>query len=133
MYVEPFETPLPPTPAAVTPSRRAFRAWLDGLGVEEDVSAELAVVYSELLANAVDASPESDQVSASASFEGGNVVIEVANAVAPCAVPVERWDFTDALRAGGRGLMIVRAYTDVLQIDVGDDEIVVRCERALGG
>ena len=131
MYVEPFETPLPASTAAVTPSRRAFRAWLDELGVGEDVSCELAIVFSELLANAVGASPETDEVNASAAVEDGTVVIEVANALAPCSVPVERWDFDDPLRAGGRGLMIVRAYTDLLEIDVGDDEIVVRCERRL--
>ena len=129
MAVEPFETPLEAVPAAVTPSRLAFRNWLGSLGVEEDTLEELIVVFSELVANAVDASPETEQVSAAACVNGGSVVIEVANALAESSEPVDRWDLDDPLRPGGRGLMIVRAYTDTMEIDVGDDMIVVRCER----
>lgn len=130
MDVEPFESPIQATPSAVTPCRRAFAEWLRDSDVADDLVSELTIVFSELLSNAVKASRDTDrEVQTRADVEDGRVVIEVCNPVDRTPLDVERYDLGDPLRAGGRGLVIVRAYTDEVEITLQDDSISVRCTR----
>jgi anti-sigma regulatory factor (Ser/Thr protein kinase) len=132
MDVEPFQSPVEATPSAVTPCRRRFSAWLRECDVDEDLVAELTIVFSELLSNAVKASRGAErEVRTRADLERGRVVIEVCNPVADTRGAVDRWDLGDPLRAGGRGLVIVRAYTDDVEIELRDDSLVVRCSRRM--
>ena len=52
-----------------------------------------------------------------------------ADRVARDGADVARWDLDDPLRGGGRGLLIVRAYTDTMEIDSVGGTVVVRCAR----
>ena len=132
MDVEPFDSPVEATPSAVTPCRRRFSAWLRECDVDEDLVGELTIVFSELLSNAVKASQGVDgEVRTRAGLERDRVVIEVCNPLATSRGEVGRWDLGDPLRAGGRGLVIVRAYTDEVEIELRDDALVVRCSRRM--
>lgn len=131
--VERFEGVVAAVNAALAAPRLAFEQWLIEVGADPEVRAELAIVFSELMANAAgaiaDGSPETITVGAWA--EDGAVLLEVANPLPGGFDAVTRWDLDDPLRGGGRGLLIVRAYTDDLEIETVDGAIVVRCRRDL--
>lgn len=129
-----FERSLEPTPAAASASRRAFTDWLTYAGAVGDSIADMTVVFSELVNNATEASHGLDDhpVNASAWREHGNVVVEVTNPIASTSPDFVRPDRDDPLRGSGRGLIIVQAYTDSVEILTDDlGTLTVRCERRL--
>ena len=128
-----FELCFPPVADNLGHGRQAISRWLAARSVDAGVVHDLAVVYSELAANALAAS-NGDDICTQAWIDGGEVVIEVANGLASSdARRVTRWDLGDPLRGGGRGLMIVRAFTDDVEVVTSDDgqSIVVRCRRRI--
>lgn len=130
-----FRTSFPPRMDALARARRAFSAWLRRRTQGEAVD-ELEVVFSELAANAVDASPEgSEEVIGRAWCEGSELVLDVVNRTDPVAAatePVGRWDLDDPLRAGGRGLVITEALVDSMEVRLAPGQrLVVRCRRRL--
>jgi anti-sigma regulatory factor (Ser/Thr protein kinase) len=125
-----FRTDLATSPAECASSRDAFVRWLTSAGVEDGPRDELAVVFSELANNATRACAGSDRrAEANAWAESDSVLLEVANPVPSSVPPPRRWDMDDPLRAGGRGLMIVRAYTDDISVSATDQMVTVRCRR----
>src|SRR3546814_18380760 len=72
--------------------------------VDHDAAKDLVVGASELLANAIDASPGGATVALRGTQESGAVVLEAINRVSEWVSPAERWDMDDPLRTGGRGL-----------------------------
>lgn len=130
--IDRFDTHVDATAGAVADARTAFERWLRGTEASEDTVHELTVVFSELVANAVDASPGVHQeIEAVAWTEGGNIVLRVANPVTSSAVPVMEPDLSDPLRTGGRGLLIVRAYTDSVEVESDDGTIAICCARRI--
>lgn len=130
--IERFHAHVDADPMAVSESRVPFEQWLADTGASEDTVHELAIVFSELVTNAVHASSgASDQIDASAWIEDGKIVVRVVNPVTPTSRSVDLPDLSDPLRTGGRGLLIVRAYTDVLRTEIVDGNIAVRCERRI--
>lgn len=128
-----FEGVVAATSVALAEPRVAFEQWLAEVGADPEVRSELVVVFSELVANAVGAVRDAggDGITVGAWEQDGAVALEVANPLPDGADTVTRWDLDDPLRGGGRGLLIVRAYTDDLEIETADGAIVVRCWRAL--
>ena len=127
-----FVATAPARQDAVAGLRRRFTDWLRSGAVDEEISAELGVVLSELGANAVHGSPgASSPIDVRAWSEGCEVVLEVSN-VASDPPQEARWDLDDPLRGGGRGLMIVQAFVDVLDMRQGDDtHVTVQCRRCV--
>lgn len=126
-----FTVSLPALVGALPQARDDFAGWLRRASVDGEDASDLSVVFSELVANAVSASGRSARVEARAWQDGTDVVLEVTNTMKDGAPHVsQRWDMADELRKGGRGLMIVRAYVD--QVEVGSSDqggVVVRCRR----
>ncbi len=119
---------------AVPETRRRFVGWMRTAELDDEVVDDLEVVFSELAANAVAASPEpSDEVRVRCQVDEGVLVLQVSNRTAELgAVPVTTPDLDDPLRPNGRGLLIARAFVDTVEIDVEPpDRIVVRCCRTL--
>ena len=118
--------------AQIGPGRAAFEQWLRTVGVSGDTAAELAIVFSELAANAVTASPGGSVVHIRAVCNNGEIVLEAENG-SPHSTPrsSHAWDLADPLRPGGRGLLIVTAYMDNVEVAPADeaDGILVRCRR----
>src|SRR5690606_12272892 len=119
---------------SVPESRRDFVAWMRAAAVDEETIDDLEVVFSELAANAVAASPEpTDDVHASADIDAGMLVLEVSNRTDDPAVVLQTPDLDDPLRSNGRGLLIARAFVDSVEVEVtGSDRLLVRCCRRLG-
>lgn len=116
---------------AVPVARRAFEAWLRESDVADDDVHDLTVVLSELATNAANGAADGTDARIEAWVEREVMHLDVANRVDEAAAHVRRWDLDDQLRGGGRGLLIVRAYTDSMEIDAADGEVWVRCTRRL--
>lgn len=132
--VDEFGSLVDATPLAAARIRTDFEHWVRSTRASEDTVQELAIVISELVANAVHATPTGpQQIEASAWTEDGTIVLRIANPITPSSVPVNGPDLDDPLRTGGRGLLIVRAYTDVLRTELADGTLAIRCERRIDG
>lgn len=121
-------------PALIHDVRERFADWLDSWAAGAiELRNDLMVVLSELLANAAAAAPDDGaELVVHAWCEGDDVVVEVSNPVAPWVDAAIRWDLNDPLRPGGRGLLIVRALVDEVEVvqDVDDSRTTLRCRRA---
>jgi anti-sigma regulatory factor (Ser/Thr protein kinase) len=114
----------------IAAARHAFDAWLQGTPASAEERADLAVVISELASNAIEgASDGSGEIRA--TLRDGAVEVEATNRVADAAEDALRWDLDDPLRGGGRGLLIVRAYTDSMEVHSTADQVIVRCALRL--
>lgn len=125
--------PLPSLTALAT-VRDAFVSWLRESGVEAEQVDELAVVISELGANAVRETPQgSPEASVSARREGTQLELAVTNAVGKGTTSVHEhsWDLDDALRTGGRGLLLVSAFVDNVAVEAEEQRLVVTCTVGL--
>jgi anti-sigma regulatory factor (Ser/Thr protein kinase) len=116
---------------SVPETRRGFVGWMRDAELDDDAIEDLEVVYSEVAANAVAASPSpSDEVRVRAMLDEAVLVLEVSNRTNGAAVPVAAPDLDDPLRPSGRGLLIARAFVDSVDIEAdGADRLLVRCCR----
>lgn len=125
--------PLPSLTALAT-VRDAFVGWLRELRVEAEQIDELAVVVSELGANAVRETPHgTPEATVSARLDGSHLEVHVTNAVGEGTSSVRNhsWDLDDALRTGGRGLLLVSAFVDDVEVEAENQRLVVRCTVGL--
>lgn len=113
---------------SVSEARFAFATWLRDFADDEAVH-DMAVVLSELATNATASAAEGTAGEIRAHVHGDELHLQVSNAVGDA--DVRRWDLDDPLRGGGRGLVIVRAYTDSMEIETVDGSVTVRCVRRL--
>lgn len=117
---------------AIPDARHAFQDWLRESEVSSEDIADMAVVLSELASNALAGAEGTGKgIDIVAAIDGDELQLEVTNQVGGAVDHVLRWDLDDPLRGGGRGLMIVRAYTDTLEIDSSGSTVTVRCSRHL--
>ena len=108
--------------------RARFVAWLRGAGVDDHRVDDLSVVLSELGANAIRETPDgASDADVAARLDGSTLELTVTNEVSPDAGPTGGWDLADPLRAGGRGLLLVSAFVDDVEVDVVDRRLVVSC------
>ena len=128
-----FAAAIPATAAELPPARHDFSRWLGDAGVDDDDVADLEVVFSELVTNAIAAATgPATPISTRAWLDRATVVVEVSNGAAGPGIDHARWDLADELRRGGRGLVIVRAFSDALEIDRTDGgAVLIRCRRAV--
>lgn len=89
------------------------------------------MALSELAANAVAASAPRTCVSVRAQRKADSVVLEVENAPESDAAISLFYDNDDPVRGRGRGLTIVSAYTDLVEVILphGEHGLVVRCRK----
>ncbi|HEX4901166.1 MAG TPA: ATP-binding protein [Acidimicrobiales bacterium] len=116
---------------AVPIARRAFEGWLRDIRVSDDDVHDLTVVLSELGSNAANGAAPGTHARIESWLDGEVLHLAVANRVDEAATDIQRWDLDDQLRGGGRGLLIVRAYTDSMEIDTAGGEVSVLCTRRL--
>lgn len=118
---------------AVPETRRRFVGWMRDAEIDAALIDDLEVVFSELAANSVAASPEpTDEIRVRCQVDEGVLVVQVSNRAAQGVVPATTPDLDDPLRPNGRGLLIARAFVDTVDIEVEPpDRIVVRCCRRL--
>lgn len=122
------------TVADLSAVRAEFVEWMREIGVDEDRIDDLSVVLSELGANAVRETPAgAEPAQITATVDEGTVVMEVSNDVSPDSAPPSEhdWDLSDPLRTGGRGLLLVSAFVDDIDVDVDQRRLIVRCTATL--
>jgi anti-sigma regulatory factor (Ser/Thr protein kinase) len=118
---------------ALAEVRRELGSWLDTCGTPSTIVEELVLAADELCANAIEAA-EGGLVQLVARCDGSAVHLAVSNAghVPP---DLSRLDEEPAdgeeLEDRGRGLRIVRAFTDSLAIVNVDGRTVARAVRLL--
>jgi anti-sigma regulatory factor (Ser/Thr protein kinase) len=131
---EDFSGSYGPDPAAIYDARRDFSRWLDASVDDGDILDEMLVVLSELMANAVAATEDpSGDVTVAAWVDADGLTLKVTNPPASTFAAVNRWDYDDPLRAGGRGLLIVESLVDDLAIAPpnGPEPLSVRARKEL--
>jgi anti-sigma regulatory factor (Ser/Thr protein kinase) len=126
----------PPVPASVRTARLHAVERLEAIGVAAEVIERVAMVVSELCANAVAAR------SAAGPDESFRVelVVDDDPLRVRCAVsspgrvddlpPRERWGPSDVLAVSGRGLALVDAVAD--RVEIWEDDGMVTVEAELG-
>lgn len=128
-----FQTTFAPSSEALAPARRSFSNWLHCRTGADDVADELEIVFSELAANAVHASPtEADEVTGRAWYDDDVLVIDITNRTEPSGSTESPWDLDDPLRTGGRGLVIAQAFVDSMEVTLEPGQrLLVRCRRRI--
>lgn len=127
-----FAWTLDPSPGSISAARRAFMTWLQRATSDDELLDDMSVVVSELASNALDGGdPDDPGAEVRAQLDGGMIDLVVSNRLPEEPEDIRRWDLDDPLRGGGRGLMIVRAYTDTLEVDSSGGTVSVRCTRRL--
>lgn len=123
---------MPAAVDAVPSARHEFSRWLSRVRVERETRDDLALVVTELVTNAVEASPgPRSQIEIRAWIESGpQVVLQVCDRGAGLQLTGSP-RIPDARSVRGRGLPIVEALTDRLLVDRSDGCTVVEVSRSL--
>lgn len=128
-----FESSFQASIDALSEPRQTFNRWLADDGADASTVEELTIVYSELVSNAAThRGTDRGQIRTAAWRDDGDVVLTVENPGTEDGAGVRQWDLGDALRGGGRGLMLVRAFTDSIEaLRSKRGALVIRCRRHL--
>jgi anti-sigma regulatory factor (Ser/Thr protein kinase) len=115
---------LPADRGSVTSARRAVGRWLIDTGASDEERYELTVALSDACANAVEHAygPGDATFAIGAELVDGEVVIEVRDG--------GRWRSPRGVNRG-RGLQLMNAFTDSLEIDKSESGTHVRMRRKL--
>ncbi len=126
----PFEHRLSRSMAAVSVSRGLLREWLIRVPVDTDAIHDLLLAATELCANAVEhASWNAAGVVIRARTEGADLVLEVEDDGSGLSWPLLAQEPPDPEAEHGRGLWLVRTFTDeVAPVNV-DGRTVIRCVK----
>lgn len=119
------------TIAEMSEARRRVAAWLFERGLPLLAVDELALITSELLSNAFKAADRHD-TELSVRIEGGEVVLEVANRADEDVSSLEP-ALPEPDASSGRGLFVVAALADHLDVDVEGGRVVARATKRLPG
>lgn len=118
---------------SILSAREAFDSWLRQTTTDVELLEDMSVVVSELVSNALDGAPTDEpDAEVRAEIDDRMLHLVVSNRLPDGVADIRHWDLDDPLRGGGRGLMIVRAYTDSLAVDSTGGAVQVRCTRRLG-
>lgn len=128
----PIEYRFAPSRRAIRLARHVLAGWLElQPGVDVDAIDDLLIACSELVTNAVDhATGPSASVLVRARIEGDAVCLEIEDDGDGFAWPVGR-GMADVLGDDehGRGLFIVEALTDVVEVVARRGRTIVRCSK----
>ena len=115
---------LPPVPAELASMRALLRRWLSRApGSDEDV-AEILTATGEAAANAIEHGAGDEPFEVVGVLEDGEVQITVSDRGA--------WREKSPDRGGGRGIVLMRALMDEVEVDPGAEGTTVRMRRRLG-
>lgn len=128
-----IEFSLPRDTATAPLTRQVLDSSLQNLGVSADIRADLTIALSEACANAIQHAVNSQEYEVRAYVGNSRCVIEVADNGCGFREPPPADSAPAPLTAeNGRGLQIIRAFTENLQVIRGfSGGSVVRFEKAL--
>lgn len=126
----PFEHRLSPSMAAVSVSRGLLREWLVRVPVDPDAIHDLLLAATELCANAVEhATWQEGGVVVRARTAGADVVLEVEDDGGGLTWPTLALEPPDPEAEHGRGLWLVRTFTDEVTPETTGSHNVIRCVK----
>ena len=117
---------IPPDTALLAPLRAEVRNHLENreADVTERTLDDVELVLAELLANAVEASPEDREIEVYVGYSTGRVTVEVTDLGQGFTPPTEI--SVEPLAERGRGLLLVHAIADRVDVRSADDGTHVR-------
>ncbi|MDQ1402921.1 MAG: hypothetical protein QOG03_1237 [Actinomycetota bacterium] len=129
--LSPFEYRFTPTTAAVSLARHLLEDWLTRFPVPRDETDDLLLVASELISNAVrHATGNTGGAALRAWAEDADVIIEVEDdGGGPSAWPVPDDEPPPADLERGRGLFLVHALSDGVEMETHGPRTTVRCRK----
>jgi anti-sigma regulatory factor (Ser/Thr protein kinase) len=127
----PFEYRFTPTTAAVSLARHLLSDWLTRFPVPADETGDLLLVASELISNAVRHATGSEGSTVLRAWaEDADVVIEVEDdGAGPSAWPVPDDEPPPPDLERGRGLFLVHALSDAVEMESDSHRTAVRCRK----
>lgn len=119
--------------ASLGPARDAVTEWMTGLGATDDDIQRAVLLTSELVSNAIEASPNRRCELRLSTRPGRRVGIGVTNHQPVTEVPAaDQWGPDDVLATKGRGLAIVEALSDAVSVrTVAHDAVTVEATLTL--
>jgi anti-sigma regulatory factor (Ser/Thr protein kinase) len=122
----PFDESVAASVESLPAVRSSVARWLAPIELSDADLGAVQVVVSELLANAVEATPADQKVSVRLTDQAGSVEVEVVNPSArTAAVPIP--PMADPLAPRGRGLAIVRSLSEQLSLSENNGHTVASC------
>ncbi|HVM01877.1 MAG TPA: SpoIIE family protein phosphatase, partial [Acidimicrobiales bacterium] len=126
----PFEHRLSHSMAAVSVSRGLLREWLVRVPVDADAIHDLLLAATELCANAVEhATWQGEGVVLRARTEGADVILDVEDDGGGLNWPIFALEPPDPRAEHGRGLWLVRTFTDEVTPETSGDRTRIRCVK----
>ena len=126
---------LPRDPVTVPVTRRTVDCALDAIGVSDDCRGDVSLALTEVCANVVQHANESDDYTVTVTATANRCTIDVCDSGTglPAGVTSQK---LDARRAGatgenGRGLGIVRAVMDAVQVVAGPSGVAIHMAKHL--
>lgn len=119
---DPFERRYEGATLVVNGVRADVDRWLRGQSADDDTRSRAALVVSELVSNAIQASPGTPFELQARRIRSGAIAVTVTNNARDAAIPPpQEWGPDDVLAPGGRGLAIVDALCEDVHISQADD------------
>jgi len=115
------------TTACVAPARNDLTAWLEASSISPAPVSDVELIVSELVSNAVDAAP-GREVTLAARLHSAVDRLEVSVSNDGSADQIgdpSEWAPDEVLAKRGRGLMIVAALSDEVQVTEQDERVTV--------
>lgn len=121
-----FERSLPADVSVLPPLRRHLSGFLAAAGVATPIVNDVALVATELVANAI--AQASGTVTVEAVVDAGSAEVVVTNPPSGAELgPPDTWRVSDVGQDRGRGLAIIRALTPEITVRSDGSGTVVRC------
>lgn len=128
-HLAPFAHSFRSHPAAVGVARHLLSDWLTSEPLDQTVIDDLLLITDELCANAVAAAPGGEVV-LRARVDGDDVVVEVEDPVGDHpGMESTDVDHPDPMEERGRGLYLVTALSDAVEVTEMGGRTVVRCRK----
>lgn len=121
---EPLRSSLAPGLEHVGAQRRLLAQWLSDERSGDQRSGDIVLVFSELLTNAVEASPANAKISFCARRTTGEITVTVLNERSTLQT-IEPQPMPKPAAEAGRGLALAEAYSDKLEIHASVDTVEV--------
>ncbi len=123
---------LPRDPVTVPVTRRTVDGALDAIGVSDDCRGDVSLALTEVCANVVQHAHESDDYTVTVTATANRCTIDVCDS----GTGLPRDVAENARRAGppsenGRGLGIVRAVMDAVQVVAGPSGVAIHMVKQL--
>jgi serine/threonine-protein kinase RsbW len=124
----PIEVQVTSDSASIPDARRMVAEALRADAVDDDIAADLLVVVSELMTNAV-AHGTGDPVGLAVREAAGCIEVTVVSGGRADVGPAPNWTMPSPGSIGGRGLALVRALSDRVEAGSDGDRFAITASR----